>query len=226
MMKTKKINLMYVVLPMLCYTGLANAQTKFATKEIRYRFAGLSLITTDRGSGAGGYYEWSINPSNRIIFQPNLLVVKGTNDYPIYDPWTGQYYELSDKRRLTLLPVLIGYKRILFVDHLANNFRPFIDLSAGPVVAFDPPNIPDFVDRMKQIDVAYTGALRIGAGVDFAYGPSAILSFYFGYEMIRFSKLLDEAETYKDEYGDPVTPYSGMKNYSGLIVKIGIGTKY
>lgn len=223
-MKTKKINLMYMVLLAMCFAGLANAQTKYATKEIRHRFAGLTLITTDRGSGVGGFYEWSINTSNRITIQSNLLVIKGS--YPIYDSWTGTYYERTDKRRLTLMPVLVGYKRILFADQIANNFRPFIDFSAGPVVAFDPPNISDFVDRMKQIDVAYTGALRVGAGVDFTYGPAAIVSFYFGYEMIRFSKTLDKAETYYDENNQLVVPYPGMKNYSGLIIKIGLGKKY
>ncbi|PIS30769.1 MAG: hypothetical protein COT43_00925 [Candidatus Marinimicrobia bacterium CG08_land_8_20_14_0_20_45_22] len=226
MMRTKKINLIYMVLLTLCFAGLADAQTKFATKEIHRHFAGLTLITADRGSGVGGFYEWMFGTSNWITIQTDLLMVKGSADYPIYDWYTGYYYERTDKRRLVLMPIFFGYKRILFADQLANNFRPFVDFSAGPVVAFDPPNIPDFVDRMKQIDVAYTGALRIGAGVDFAYGPSAIVSFYFGYETIRFSKPLDQAETYYNESNELVVPYAGMKNYSGLIVKIGFGKKY
>lgn len=216
-MKRKNIIVELGIFIVFCLSVGANAQPKFSTKSTNFNYFGLSLVQTDRGSGFGGYYEWSLNTSNRIGVQSNILIVRGSNDYPVYDYYTNQYYERWDKKRLTLVPVLIGYKRILFAEQIANNFRPFVDLSVGPVIAFDPPNIPDFVERWKRMKLAYTAGGRIGGGVDFMYGPSSIVSIYFGYEWIYFQKNIDKSE-------DSET--SGMKNYNGLIVKIGFGKKH
>lgn len=75
---------------------------------------------------------------------------------------------------------------------------------------------------------AYTFGGRIGAGVDFLYGPATIVSLYFGYDYIHFAKKIDITE-YKGEIPEGwVFPedYDGLKNYSGLILKIGLGKKY
>ena len=48
------------------------------------KYGGVSLVQSDRGTGAGLYYEWSLNSANRVGAQANLLVVRGKNDYPLY----------------------------------------------------------------------------------------------------------------------------------------------
>ena len=207
------------------------AGKRFNIDDPYAKYGGITLIQTDRGSGLGGFFEWSINTSNRIGINASLLMVKGKYDYPIvvYDYSYRPYViEKSDKKRLSLLPVYINYKRILFTDAIANNFRPFLNISFGPVIAFDPPNIPDFLKRWKKMTTAYTFGGRIGAGVDFLYGPGTIITLYFGYDYIHFAKKIDITKYEGEIPEDWVFPkdYNGLKNYSGLILKIGFGKKY
>lgn len=75
---------------------------------------------------------------------------------------------------------------------------------------------------------AYTFGGRIGAGVDFLYGPGTIITLYFGYDYIHFAKKIDITKYEGEIPEDWVFPkdYNGLKNYSGLILKIGFGKKY
>ncbi len=210
------------------------AGKRFNIDDPHAKYGGLTLIQTDRGSGLGGFFEWSINTSNRIGINASLLMIKGKYDYPIiipYDPYNPSYgysyYEKSDKKRLSLLPVYINYKRVLFTDAIANNFRPFLNISFGPVIAFDPPNVPDFVERWKKMTTAYTFGGRIGTGVDFLYGPGTIITLYFGYDYIHFLRKIDASKNYEMPEGYEVPKdHDGLKDYSGLILKIGFGKKY
>ena len=181
-------------------------ESRFLIDDPQNRFRGLSFLQSQYGSGIGGFFEWSIGKSNRIIFNGGFLII---SDYPIYDWFTGYYYERPDRKRLTLMPVLLGYKKLLFVNSLANNFRPFLDFSLGPVIGFDPPNIPEFGKRLKQMKTGVTLGARVGGGIDFAYGAGMIMTVSLGYEYLRFPQKLD-----------------GANDYSGLIVKFGVGQKF
>jgi len=216
-MKTKYTFTRVLLLAVLLFVGLPSlwAQGSIPIDDPSGKYGGVSLVQSDRGTGAGLYYEWSLNSANRIGAHANLLVVRGKNDYPLYDPWTGYTFERHDKKRLILLPVFATYKRVLFVDKIANNFRPFLAAAAGPIISFDPPNIPDFADRMKDIQVGATFGARVGIGMDFLYTMGTLISLFIGYEQIEFADALDGSDN-----------YDGIKNYSGITVTLGIGKKY
>jgi len=226
-----KYYLVIVLMMSLACLKPAVGQSKYSIDDPDAKYGGFSIIQTTNGTGFGGYFEWSLNASNRLIASLHWLIVRGKNDYPIYDPYYDPYgyyaFERYDKTRLNLLPVQLGYKRILFVDKLANNFRPFLHLSAGPVIAIDPPNIPDFSDRMKNIKIFFTTAVSIGAGIDFSYQPGTLISLFVGYDYLKFNHKIDKPEEFiiPDEY-DASDFYTGRKNFNGLVVKIGIGKKF
>jgi len=207
----------YLAILFILVLGLNHTQAgnRSSIDDPKGKYGGVSIVQTDRGTGAGLFYEWSLNASNRIGVSSNLLVVRGKNDYPIYDPLTGYTFERYDKKRLTLMPILATYKHPLFTDKIANNFRPFLSASAGPILSFDPPNVPDFAERMKNISVGATFGARIGAGLDFLYAMGTIISVNIGYEFIEFQKPLDGSDT-----------YDGLANYSGITIAIGVGKKY
>jgi len=209
----------------LC-TAANGAGDKPGRRSEQYpRFGGLALFQANRGSGLGLFYEYSLKPNLRLTGQVNFLMVKGSNDFPIYDYYTGMTYERVDKRRLALWPLQVGMKQILFQDQIANNFRPFLELAAGPVLALDPPNVPDFEERLKNIRTHWAPGLRLGGGVDFLYGPGMMVSLFVGYDLIKFARLIDKPDP--DLYYEGVElPYNGQRNYSGLLLKIGFSKRY
>jgi hypothetical protein len=219
-----------VLLLVLVVSVSAFAQKKYGIDDPNARYGGLALIQTDNGGGIGGFFEWALNSNSHLTANLNLIIVRGDNDYPIYNYYYyyyGDYYvtERLDKTRLNFAALLVGYKRILLSQKLANNFRPFLFVEAGPLIAIDPPNDPDFSYRIKNIDYYYNGTAHIGAGIDFATLPRALISLFVGYEYIRFPNKIDVPEYLTDGY-DPVKVYDGKQDYSGIIVKISFGKKY
>jgi hypothetical protein len=209
---------------LLCFKP-AIGKTNKGIDDPDAKYGGFSIIQSNNGAGFGGFYEYAINASSRLTANIHLLIVHGKNDYPIYNPYDpyGYTYERADKTRLSFIPVLVGYKRILFVDKLANNFRPYLQIDGGFVTALDPANVPDFSDRMKNMEVYYTGILRAGAGMDFMTTPRTLISVFLGYEYLKFANKIDLPYELPEE---PDKYYTGRKDFTGITIKVSIGKKF
>jgi len=206
-----------------------SAAKKINFTEAKARYSGLTIFQTNEGSGIGGYFEYSLKNANRLAAQVMFTVATG-DDYPLYyyDYYYDQYYyyESASKRRLSFLHLLGGYKRILFADKIANHFRPYLECLGGAVMALDPPNIPDFSDRIKKMTTAWAPGFQIGGGIDFLSGPKTLVSIFAGYDYLKFAQKIDPPQVYYDEDGNPLeNRYSGQKDFSGLVIKISFGKK-
>lgn len=229
-MKTNRKCSVLVLLSGLMLVSSLSAGKKIDFAEAKARYTGLTVFQTNEGSGFGGYFEYSLKNADRLVAQLNFVTVSG-DDYPLYyyDYYTGQtyYYESADKRRLMFLPVYVGYKKILFADQIANNFRPYLEVLGGAVMALDPPNISDFTERIRLMTTAWAPGYQIGGGVDFIYGPGVIVSLFAGYDYVKFGHKIDLPETYYYDDGSVIpNDYSGQKDFSGLVLKIGFGKKF
>jgi hypothetical protein len=198
----------------------------------RNKIAGLSLFQTSSGAGLGGFYERHISPSDKIGAAARFIIQRGENDYPVtyYDPYYGRSYTLqrADRRRLSMLETYFNYKRLFFTDMIANNFRPYIQLNAGPVIAFDPPNVASFKERINNIGTAFTLGANINIGFDFLWEGNTSFSVSFGYDLLKFSEKLDPPPTYYDNEGkvlEDVNTYEAKSDFSGMIAIIRLGKK-
>ena len=205
------------------FCNFLNAQQNISIDAPNVSYSGLSLLQCTNGTGIGGYWEKTLNVSNRIGAKAALIFLKGEDEYPIYNYYTGMYYESPNKKRLSFLPLYLSYKKMLFTDQIANNFRPFLSLQGGPLIALDPPNIQKFSDRIKRITTEYTFSTRAGAGIEFLYGRGTIISLFVGYDMIRFKDYIDETKEVIDFTLMEVYEDKGKKVYSGLVVSISFG---
>jgi len=224
------IKIYTLLIVLLIFSQLAFSQKKYCIDDPDARYGGIALVQTNNGGGVGGFYEWSLNSANHLTSNLNFIVVRGDNDYPIYNPYsyygnTNYYYERYDKTRLNFLSLQLGYKRVLFTDKLANNFRPFLYCNAGPVIAIDPANVSDWSDRMKNIDYYYSGTANLGIGIDFVTMPKSLISLFVGYEYLSFPNKIDiPNELPPGELLDSY--YTGKQDFSGLVIKISIGKKF
>jgi len=220
-----------MLIAFLLLSQMAFSQRKYGIDDPDARYGGLALVQTNNGGGIRGFYERALNSANHLTANLNIIFVRGDNDYQIYDPYsyyasnTPIYYERADKTRLNFLSFQFGYKRILFTDKLANNFRPFLYCNAGPVMAVDPANIRDFSDRMKSIDYYYNGTVHIGTGIDFVTMPKSLISLFVGYEYLSFPNKIDIPSEPPPEM-DENTFYTGKRDFSGLVIKISFGKKF
>jgi len=205
---------------------LISAQGIIPIDNVKASFSGLSYVQITNGAGVGGFYEKYFAKSHRIGIDASFIIARGENEYPVYNYYYGQYMERLDKRRLSFLNINLRYKKILFVDKIANNFRPFILASAGPVIAFDPPNVPEISKRIKNIDTSISGNATIGLGIDFLYSGDMGMAFFAGYNYMRFGNKLDPKPTLKENETIDDSIDLGEKDFSSAIVRISITRKF
>ena len=202
------------------------AQGVVPIDNVKASFSGLSYVQITNGAGVGGFYEKYFAKSHRIGIDASFIIARGENEYPVYNYYYGQYMERLDKRRLSFLNINLRYKKVLFVDKIANNFRPFILASVGPVIAFDPPNVPEISERIKNIDTSISGNATIGLGIDFLYSGDMGMAFFAGYNYMRFGNKLDPKPAL-DEYEQiDETVDLGEKDFSSAIVRISVTRKF
>jgi|GEM_PF-521748 len=229
MNKKGKYSFMSILFALIVASPLSAAK-KIDFSEAHARYSGLSIFQTKEGSGFGGYFEYSLKNADRLAAQVTFTIVSG-DDYPLYyyDYYYDQYfyYEYADKRRLSFLQFVCGYKKIMFADKIANNFRPYLECLGGVVMALDPPNIPEFGKRIKKMTTAWAPDIQFGGGVDFIYGPGVLVSLFAGYDYLKFAHEVDLPQTYYDINGIPYTNnYTGQKDFSGLVIKLSFGKKF
>ena len=136
--------------------------------------------------------------------------------------------EKSDKKRLSFLTLNVVYKKVLFVDQIANNFRPFLSASFGPVIAFDPPNVPEISTRFKNIETNFAMNGTMGIGLDFLYSGDMGMSFFAGYNYLKFDSMLDpDTEDHLELVGIQGYEFDpGKKDFSSAIVRVSITRKF
>jgi len=216
----------------IVFNQASSSQKKYGIDDPSARYGGLALIQSNNGGGIGGFYEFALNSANHLTANLNFVFVKGDNDYPLYDPYTSYYYNTSyyyereNKTRLNFLSLHIGYKRLLFTNQIANNFRPFLYFNAGPVAAIDPPNVSDWSTRMKNIKYFYAGSINAGGGIDFITAPRSLISLFIGYDYIHFGEKIDIPSELPPPGEDLSKYYTGKQDFSGLVIKISFGRKF
>ena len=160
---------------------------------------GFGLTLTDKGAGARFSYSWSQSRNSLITSDIELISVDGPREFPIFDDFgrTAKIYN----ENLLLLPVMIGYKRMLWVDKIADNLRPYVQLSAGPVMGFDLRDAIDegnnigsnvgFIEQFSKGKAHYTIGVILSAGTLIQTSKRGFINASIGYSIIDFGETLD-----------------------------------
>lgn len=158
---------------------------------------GFGLTLTDKGAGARFSYSWSKSRISFFTGDIELISVNGPNEVPFVDPFTLQPIKFFNEN-LLLLPVMIGYRKMLFVDKIADNLRPYAQISAGPVMAFDMIEIngegqrAGFIEQFTKGKAHYTIGAKLNFGTIIQTGKKSFINASIGYSLIDFGKTLDE----------------------------------
>ena len=161
---------------------------------------GFGLTLTDKGAGARYSYSWSRSRYSFITSDIELISVDGPDEFPFFDQFTGVTFKIANEN-LLLIPVMIGYKRMLWVDKIADNLRPYIQISAGPVMGFDLKDAIDegnnignsvgFIEQFSKGKAHYTIGAKLNFGAMIQTSKKSFINASIGYSIIDFGKTLD-----------------------------------
>ena len=203
----KIINSRMVLLSILIF---ANAAMAFAQE--RKGEKGFSVTLTNKGFGIGLSYNRNNGPASMFTSNFEIINVNGQNEFTYTDPFDP--YRRSIKigdENLLLMPLMFGYRKNMWHDQIANNFQPYIQLSGGPVLAFDmkeeelDPENPfaintqekvGFIEQFSKGKAYYTIGASISAGAVIETSKHRFINISANYSLIDFGRNLDERRAF------------------------------
>jgi len=182
------------ILLILFLLSASNAETLWTEN-------GLGFNSGIHGSGIHWYYGYFPSETHGWSFEARLYDLKGDNEFPTYDPFTGTV-TTAGGISLTMITGEAGLLFFPFAGKIANNFSPFLSLQLGPNFILDAPEEGRFFERWKQAQMYTALAGFAGVGVSFYISYKTVIGVSAGYDFLMLPKVLD-----------------GRDDYSGLLIK-------
>ena len=166
---------------------------------------GLSLESESYGSAFGGFYSYNMKNKFQLFIHGKILDIVGEAEFPVYDWYTGRYYK-TNTSNLILMPLFGGVKYHPFMGQIANNFSPYIMVTAGPTMILNLKDRVGFFKQWDEVELLYSAGGFIGFGLDFLIQYNSYISVAFGYDILPMGRKVDE-----------------RSDYSGTVLKFMIG---
>ncbi len=104
---------------------------------------GLDLIVNNFGFGLGVHYGRYIGPFTAITFRSGITGIRDASEQTFQSFFTGNKIIPNKYKRAFGFPFLFGIKHRIFPEKIADNFRLFVNVGAGPAMAFTYPYVQD-----------------------------------------------------------------------------------
>lgn len=131
---------------------------------------GAEILLTNSGFGLGGYYHRSVTDATSFMAEFSLGAGKDERELKFFR--FGSSYIPKKANYLLMMPIQVGATHRLFRDTIEDNFRPYVQITAGPTFGWEYPYFND-VNRNGKYDAGEEqtydsiGALPKG---DFRFG--------------------------------------------------------
>lgn len=171
-------------------TQHAQAQTKTAgadRDEVEHPYGsglGFQILLTNSGFGLGGYYFRAI--SDGTSFMTDISIGAGKDERELKFFRFGSSFIPNKANYLLMMPVQAGVIHRLFRNAIEENFRPYVQVTAGPTLGWEYPYFNDLngdgrydpreEDSYDSIGALPKGEFRMGVGGTLALGAHFGLS--------------------------------------------------
>ncbi|MDZ7716055.1 MAG: hypothetical protein U5J95_07570 [Balneolaceae bacterium] len=104
---------------------------------------GIDLQINNFGIGLTGHYARIVGRYTEITLEAGMTGLRDVSEQNFQDFFTGRRVIPNKYNRAFAFPILVGLKKRLFANEIADNFRFFLSTSAGPAMAFVFPYLND-----------------------------------------------------------------------------------
>lgn len=132
-------------IPLLLLIALTTLSSRAQEQADSLRFVdgrGLEILLSNSGFGIGAFVSHNLAQDWSLVFDLGLGAVKDEREVAFFDRF-GQRDVPNKANYLLEMPVLIGLERRVFRSRIEDNFRPFLSMSAGPLVGWLYPYFDD-----------------------------------------------------------------------------------
>ncbi len=192
---------------------------------------GVNIMLSDFGIGVGGQFRFGLNPYNQALLTLKIASLRDPSEQTFVDYYFGFKTVPEKYQRAFSVPLYIGLKRRFFAEQIADNFRVYAALSAGPVYSLSyayfndisgngfrensinvygvSERINDIFSGFKQSESHWGLGGEFVLGIDFGDKFKNLSSVQFGYTMHYFGDGIQMMEPCQPDLGrlnqDPIT---------------------
>lgn len=144
---------------------------------------GASLLLTNYGFGLGGLYRGAVGETTSLVTEFSIGSGKDEREQEFFVGFFGDTVVPYKRHNFLMAPLHVGVERRLFQQTIEDDFRPFVQVLAGPAVGFQWPYFDDANDNgLRESDERKLGVLAgIGDGeFRLGVGGTVALGAYFG----------------------------------------------
>jgi hypothetical protein len=173
-----------------------------------------NLLLTDFGFGVGGQYRRGLGQFTDGLIDLNITVLRDAREQTFVN-FFGQQTTPNKYNRILSFPLNVGLRHRIFAESINDNFRFYLQGSAGPVAAFIYPYFDDSqgygVRRPDQFsydvfegwsdgywDVGYSG--KFALGIDLGSNFRNVSSIEVGYHLNYFPSGIQVLEPNRIEF--------------------------
>ena len=145
---------------------------------------GLQILLTNSGFGIGGYYHHALGDATSFMADVSMGAGKDERELKFFR--FGSSYIPNKANYLLMMPLHAGIIHRLFSNTIEDNFRPYVQVTAGPTLGWESPYFDDRngngeydaneEDSYDAIAAFPKGKLRYGLGGSLAIGAHFGLS--------------------------------------------------
>ncbi len=187
MIKTIALRIFLLNIFILMYAAVGVAGERKGEK-------GFGVTLSNKGFGLRLIYNRNNGPASMFTSDIEIINVKGKNEFSFeyYDSFGRlQRFKIGDEN-LLLMPLLFGYRKNIWHDQIANNFQPYIQLSGGPVLAFDlkeeeqPQEKVGFIEQFSKGKAYYTIGASLSGGAVIETSKNRFININVSYSLIDY----------------------------------------
>ena len=143
---------------------------------------GLQILLSNSGFGLGGYYHREITPSTSFMTEISIGAGKDEKESKFFR--FGSSYIPYKANYMLMMPVQAGIIQRLFSEVIEDNFRPYVQVTAGPTLGWEYPYFDDEngngeYDSAEERTYDSIGAIPKGE-FRFGLGGTVALGAHFG----------------------------------------------
>ncbi|MDH7515598.1 MAG: hypothetical protein QHI48_06980 [Bacteroidota bacterium] len=150
----------------------------------RTHATGMGLMIGNDGFGISGFYHHAFSEVVAAFADISFSEACDVRQIDYYDYWTGEQYSPNKINRVFRVPLFIGVQYRLFKDDLADNFRPFLQAGAGPVLLYITPADMEFFTSLGHGYTDFTYGGYLGAGAYFGFDRASVFGLNLRYLII------------------------------------------
>jgi len=179
----------------------------------RNNSSGFDFMIGMDGFGVGGFYGYTFGDEVTLFSDLSFSEARDARQLDYYDYWSG-VTSLNKDNYVYRIPLFLGIQYRLFKDDIVDNFRPFINAGAGPVLMYIASAKTDFFTGLSHGHSRYTYGTFVGLGAQFGFDRSYVLGVNVRYFVIPLPPGIQSVDE------------GTMSNANGFFITLNFGSAF